>query len=106
MDESARDNHARLVALLKQRSLELGSFTLSSGRQSSYYIDARRTTMSAAGLGLVGSLQYNNGNPELRIDMGLDIAPSFERDLDLGQTLQDLGLDVTGSATIQVGQKT
>ncbi|UCG86304.1 MAG: orotate phosphoribosyltransferase [Gemmatimonadota bacterium] len=55
-DESARANLDRFIALLKQRSLELGSFILSSGRQSSYYIDARRTTMSAAGLELVGSL--------------------------------------------------
>jgi orotate phosphoribosyltransferase len=56
VDESATDSHTKLVALLKQRSLKLGSFTLSSGRRSSYYIDARRTTMSAPGLLLVGLL--------------------------------------------------
>ena len=56
MDKSQRHSHAQLVALLEQRSLELGSFTLASGRQSSYYIDARRTTMSAAGQRLIGRL--------------------------------------------------
>jgi len=54
--KSQRESHIQLVALLEQRSLELGSFTLASGRQSSYYIDARRTTMSAAGQLLIGRL--------------------------------------------------
>jgi len=44
----------RLRDLLVERSLELGDFTLSSGARSSYYVDARRTTMSAAGQLLVG----------------------------------------------------
>ncbi len=46
----------RLVDLLRQRSLRTGTFTLASGRTSSYYIDARVTTMSATGLALVGEL--------------------------------------------------
>ncbi len=50
---SKRDH---LVSLLKERSLEIGSFLLASGKTSSYYVDARRTTMSAAGLQLIGSL--------------------------------------------------
>jgi orotate phosphoribosyltransferase len=45
-----------LVALLKSRSFKTGDFTLSSGKKSKYYIDARRTTMSAAGLDLIGAL--------------------------------------------------
>lgn len=44
----------RLKALLAERSLEFGSFTLSGGDRSSYYVDARRTTMSAEGQHLVG----------------------------------------------------
>ncbi|GBD31986.1 MAG: orotate phosphoribosyltransferase [Gemmatimonadales bacterium] len=48
--------HQALVELLKQRSVSLGSFTLASGRTSSFYIDARRTTMSARGMELVGRL--------------------------------------------------
>lgn len=50
------DRHDALVALLRERSLRLGSFTLASGRRSSFYIDARCTAMSAAGLELIGHL--------------------------------------------------
>ncbi len=45
-----------LKVLLVDRSVQTGSFTLASGVTSSFYIDARRTTMSADGLRLVGSL--------------------------------------------------
>lgn len=48
--------HAELVALLRERSFRRGTFTLASGRQSPYYVDARPTTMSARGLVLVGEL--------------------------------------------------
>ena len=50
------DPHARLVALLRARSLSLGDFVLASGRHSAYYIDCRRTTMHADGLALIGAL--------------------------------------------------
>ena len=46
----------RLLELLVERSLRLGNFTLASGARSSYYIDARRTTMCAEGQALVGRL--------------------------------------------------
>jgi orotate phosphoribosyltransferase len=42
--------------LLLERSVKHGSFTLASGAQSSYYIDARLTTMSARGLALIGRM--------------------------------------------------
>jgi orotate phosphoribosyltransferase len=45
---------AQLAALLRERSVQTGDFTLASGRKSTYYIDARRTTMSAHGLELIG----------------------------------------------------
>ncbi len=51
---TARD---QLRALLVERSVRLGDFTLASGAKSDYYIDARRTTMTALGqlqVGLVG----------------------------------------------------
>ncbi len=56
MSRMSADAYARLVALLRERSLRVGAFRLASGRSSSYYIDARVTTMSAAGLALVGEL--------------------------------------------------
>ena len=46
----------RLTEMLIARSVHRGTFTLSSGRQSPFYIDARLTTMSAEGLELIGQL--------------------------------------------------
>jgi len=46
----------RLRDLLRERSVERGDFVLASGKRSSFYIDARRTTMSGEGLALVGPL--------------------------------------------------
>jgi orotate phosphoribosyltransferase len=46
----------RLKELLLERSLRLGDFTLASGARSSYYVDARRTTMSAEGQVLTGKV--------------------------------------------------
>lgn len=45
----------RLLALLAERSYRVGSFELSSGGTSSYYIDCRTTTMHAEGLVRVGA---------------------------------------------------
>ena len=45
-----------LAALLRERSVTHGNFVLASGRQSTYYIDARKTTMSAQGQQLIGPL--------------------------------------------------
>ena len=45
-----------LQNLLAERSAKRGNFTLSSGRESSLYIDARLTTMSPEGLVLIGQL--------------------------------------------------
>lgn len=56
METKLTDRHSGLVALLKDRSLRFGSFTLASGRRSTFYIDARATTMSSEGLELIGTL--------------------------------------------------
>lgn len=48
--------HDELVALLRERSVRFGDFTLASGAKSSYYIDCRLTTMSARGQVLIGAL--------------------------------------------------
>ncbi len=48
-----------LRALLLKRSVRLGDFTLSSGAKSSYYVDARQTTMTAEGQHLTGKVGYD-----------------------------------------------
>jgi orotate phosphoribosyltransferase len=45
-----------LLSLLAERSVRRGTFTLASGRVSSFYVDARLTTMSPEGLSLIGPL--------------------------------------------------
>jgi orotate phosphoribosyltransferase len=48
-----------LRQLLLERSVQRGNFTLASGRKSSYYIDCRLSTMSAAGMVLIGRMGWN-----------------------------------------------
>ena len=45
---------ARLLALLRRKSVFHGEFVLSSGAKSSYYIDCRLTTLDPEGAWLVG----------------------------------------------------
>jgi orotate phosphoribosyltransferase len=45
-----------LVRLLAERSVKVGDFTLASGKKSTFYIDARLTTMSPEGLSVIGTL--------------------------------------------------
>ena len=45
-----------LKDLLLARSVKRGDFVLASGRRSSFYVDARRTTMSGDGLAVIGGL--------------------------------------------------
>ena len=70
-------NRERLRALLVERSVRLGEFTLASGARSDYYIDARLTTMSAAGQLLIGQVAF-----ELIRESGL--APTHVGGLTLG----------------------
>lgn len=50
------DDRTRLAELLRTNSVRTGDFVLASGRRSSYYVDARRTTMSGLGQLLIGSV--------------------------------------------------
>jgi len=46
----------KLKDLLTERSVQRGDFVLASGKRSSFYIDARLTTMSGEGLTVIGAL--------------------------------------------------
>ncbi|RMG45370.1 MAG: orotate phosphoribosyltransferase [Acidobacteria bacterium] len=52
----ANAKRERLAQLLRELSLRRGRFRLASGRESDYYLDCRRTTLSAEGATLVGEL--------------------------------------------------
>jgi orotate phosphoribosyltransferase len=56
MDAQGNDARERLIVMLAERSARRGDFTLSSGRKSNLYVDARLTTMSPDGLALIGPL--------------------------------------------------
>jgi orotate phosphoribosyltransferase len=69
----------RLLELIAQRSFRLGSFTLSSGLKSDYYIDCRTTTLHALGAELTGHVflemfQQQNWHPQAvgGLTMGAD----------------------------------
>jgi orotate phosphoribosyltransferase len=52
---SSRDGDA-LDRILLTRSVRRGDFLLASGKRSSFYVDARLTTMSGEGLALIGRM--------------------------------------------------
>ncbi len=56
---SSTDCKKRLFELLKTRAFFKGDFTLSSGKKSSYYLDARLVTLSAEGAFLCGRLIHD-----------------------------------------------
>lgn len=57
--QSNTELHARLLELLAAHSLRRGDFVLASGARSTYYIDARLTTMRPEGLTTIGPLALN-----------------------------------------------
>jgi orotate phosphoribosyltransferase len=58
------DLHRRLVALLRERSVRTGTFTLASGRTSDFYVDVRQTSLHAEGSWLVGRLLLAHLHPD------------------------------------------
>src|SRR5688572_21074809 len=53
-DMSPAEERAALRLLLRTRSLRTGDFVLTSGQRSTYYVDARLTTLSGVGQLLIG----------------------------------------------------
>ncbi|MBF0485320.1 MAG: orotate phosphoribosyltransferase [Candidatus Omnitrophica bacterium] len=56
---SISDCKKRLFEILKTQAFLKGDFTLSSGKKSNYYLDARLVTLSAEGAFLCGKLIYD-----------------------------------------------
>src|SRR5437016_11261049 len=55
MDDALR----QLRDIIRQKSLRIGEFTLSSGKRSSYYLDCRMTTLDPTGALLIGRLMLD-----------------------------------------------
>ena len=58
-------DRARLITLLREKSVRTGTFTLASGKTSDFYVDARQTTLHAEGSRLVAAARTvapMNGN--------------------------------------------
>lgn len=55
-DESPEQLKTKLFALLRDKALKRGSFLLSSGRMSNYYLDGRLITLSPEGAYLAASI--------------------------------------------------
>jgi len=63
----------RLLELLKSNALQIGTFRLSSGRTSDYYMDCNRVTLSAEGAYLTAKLMMDMILPEVSAVGGLTI---------------------------------
>lgn len=44
---------AALIALIRQKALEFGDFTLASGKRAKFYLDCRKVTLDSAGANLI-----------------------------------------------------
>src|SRR4029077_21009934 len=55
---NSNDNKSKLLKLLREKSVFFGSFKLSSGATSNYYIDCELTTLNPEGALLVGQVLY------------------------------------------------
>lgn len=44
-----------LIALVKEKALEFGDFTLASGKKASFYLDCRRVTLDSQGANLIAA---------------------------------------------------
>jgi len=58
------DLKARLLDLLRERSVRKGTFTLASGKTSDLYVDVRQTSLHPHGAWLIGRLLLAHLHPE------------------------------------------
>jgi len=72
-ESAVKDDKSRLIEILRRDALQLGEFTLTSGRKSHFYVDGRKVTLSAEGAALIGSgvLEQLTDLPEVAAVGGL-----------------------------------
>ncbi len=86
-----RELKERLKQIIKERSVLKGNFKLSSGKESSYYVDARLTTLDPEGVNIISKIFLDEifkdssikaaGGPTLGADpiVGSLISQSWDR---------------------------
>ncbi len=62
---SPTDTQARLIAILRERSVRKQKVILASGRESDFYVDARQTTLHPEGATLIADLILARLRPEV-----------------------------------------
>lgn len=65
--------HQRLVALLREKSVRRGQFTLASGKTSDLYVDVRQTSLNAEGAALIASLMFRRLHADVAAVGGLTL---------------------------------
>src|SRR5713226_4629919 len=76
ISESLERDRLRLLELLKELSYEKRKVTLTSGKESDFYIDCKRTALTAEGHFLIGRLLFaevRRQSPEARAVGGLTL---------------------------------
>ena len=57
--ETASDSRSKLLALVKEKSVFYGDFTLASGAKSNFYIDCRLSALDPEGACLIGDVLHD-----------------------------------------------
>ena len=70
LNEKNMYNPARLAALIKEKAIEFGDFTLASGATASYYLDLRRLTLDGEGANLIAAGFLDLLAPEMPTAVG------------------------------------
>jgi orotate phosphoribosyltransferase len=67
------DLHHKLIALLRERSVRRGQFTLASGQQSDLYVDVRQTSLDPHGAWLIAQLILSRLHPDVQAIGGMSL---------------------------------
>jgi len=67
------DERERLLELVRTRALRVGKITLSSGKESDYYVDAREVVLDPEGAYLTGKLLLDMIDPEAAAVAGMTL---------------------------------
>jgi orotate phosphoribosyltransferase len=69
-------DRARLIEILKERSVRFGHFVLASGKESDFYVDGRQTTLDPEGAWIISEMILERLKPEVKgiggLTMGAD----------------------------------